>query len=189
MIKDINNENNKIYQDNKLIFLGCGINKNSNLQNDITLLNSQGVNNLIPILKLCLNNQKGLKNNILYFMKLVYLIIYDREKNMKNILENDFFEITSLFFEKMENTIFDDDLFNVFIDILKHLYQYNLKIPLFKIFLKRFILNERILLKFGISKQLEMWETLYNFMNQSNDILKLFDIENLLLIVIIFNFF
>ncbi len=173
-----------------------GISFYSSMQSNLGLLDTQGINNLLPILDLVKNethenNIIDNKENLLYFMKLIYMIVYDREKNMKNITEKNFFKNASFYFETYDKSLFGSELADVFIDIFKHLFLYNSKNQSYLSFMENFIANEKILLKFEVSKQMEIWEIVYNYINESNELLKFFEIEKLMLIVTfsLFNFF
>ena len=183
LVLDICNKNDFIFDNiEKDFYIFSGIKKYSNVQNDISLLNSNGISNLIPILELMWMTN-NVKENFVYFMKLIFLIIYDRKKNMEHIKITNFFEIISLFIEKFDKEIFDINLYNVFVDILRHLYLYNTDNHVFTIFLKNIILNERILLKFDFRIQIEIWKLLNVYVNENEELHNIFEIQKLCLIV------
>jgi len=175
-----------IYKSEMKINYDSGISIFSKVQNNLKLLDSNGINNFIPLLELCLNCPSSFsKENILYYMKLIYLIIFDRERNMKNIVEMNFFTNASYYIEKIDCSFLDKDISKILIDIFKHLYSYNSKNQAYANFLEKILLNEKIILKLKINEQIEIWEMLYKYINESHELLKFFQIEKLFFIVIL----
>lgn len=159
----------------------CGIRSFYNFQKNIFLLG--GINNIIPIVELMwLSNTY--KENFVDFMELISQILFEREKNMKDAIEKKFFQILSIFIEKFDMEIFDSRLLNIFKDLLKHFFQCVGKNELCKIFLENILLNVKILLKFEINLQIEIWRTLYQcYVSDPTEINRFMNIKKLSSIV------
>lgn len=160
----------------------CGVRIFHNFQKNIFLLG--GINNILPIIELMWLSDTYRKNFV-EFMELISQILFEREKNMQDAIEKNFFQILSIFIEKFEKEIFDARLLQIFKDLLKHFFSCIGKNNLCKIFLDNILLNVKILLKFEISLQIEIWKTLYQcYVSDPTEINKFMNIKSLSSIVI-----
>lgn len=159
----------------------CGARTFYNFQKNIFLLG--GINNILPIVELMWLSDTY-KENFVYFMELISHILFEREKNMQDALEKNFFQILSIFIEKFDKEIFNASLLNIFKDLLKHFFSCIGKNNLCKIFLDNILLNVKILLKFEINLQIEIWKTLYQcYVSDPTEINKFMNIKSLSSIV------
>jgi len=164
----------------------CGLRNFHNFQKNIFLLG--GINNILPITELMWLSDTY-RENFVEFMELISQILFEREKNMKDAIEKDFFQILSVFIEKFDKEIFDARLFQIFKVLLKHFFSCIGKNNLCKIFLDNILLNVKILLKFEINLQVEIWKTLYQcYVSDPTEINKFMNIKSLSSIVISFFF-
>ncbi len=162
----------------------CGVRHFHNFQKNIFMLG--GINNILPILELmwCTDTYK---ENFVEFMELISQILFEREKNIKDAVEKNFFQMLSIFIEKFDKEIFNSRLLNIFKDLLKHFFSCIGKNNLCKIFLDNILLNVKILLKFEISLQIEIWKTLYQcYVSDPTEINKFMNIKCLSSIVKIY---
>jgi hypothetical protein len=161
--------------------LTSGIRLFHNIQNNIFLIG--GINNILPILELMWQSNTY-KENFIDFMELIFNILNEREKNMKDAVDKNFFQIMSIFLEKFDNEIFNERLFILFKDLLRHLFCFVDKNELCKVYLENILLNVKILLKFEINLQIEIWKTLYHcFVSDPTEIYRFMNIKKLSSIV------
>jgi hypothetical protein len=161
--------------------LTSGIRLFHNIQNNIFLIG--GINNILPILELMWQSNTY-KENFIDFMELIFNILNEREKNMKDAVDKNFFQIMSIFLEKFDSEIFNERLFTIFKDLLRHLFCFVDKNELCKVYLENILLNVKILLKFEINLQIEIWKTLYHcFVSDPTEIYRFINIKKLSSIV------
>ena len=186
IIYDIMNVYHGNFGGNEKNFL-CGIRNFYNFQKNIFLLG--GINNIIPIVELMwLTN--CYKENFVDFMELVSHILFERERNMQDAIEKSFFQILSVFIEKFEKDIFTERILKIFKELLKHFFSCVGKNELCKIFMDNVLLNIKILFKFEVGLQIEIWKTLYQcYVSDPTEINRFMNIKKLSSIVKLFFFY
>lgn len=92
------------------------------------------------------------------FLTIVYHILNERKDNITLAMTSCFFQTCSLFFEKIDVRLFTNTVKNDLTGIGKLLFTYVDFSPLFFVFCNCILLNEKILCKFPISCQKEIWK-------------------------------
>ena len=80
-----------------------------------------------------------------------------------------FFQMLSVFIEKMNKKFFTPELMKIMIDIAKNIFAFINRCDLFKVYLDYILLNERIYRKFEYNVQIELWEQLKTFQISDED--------------------
>lgn len=125
------------------------------LHNKIPMLG--GVNNLLPIFEIMV---KGTINQDIFekYFSLTAVLVTRSEYNIKDALENKFFESLSLLMEKIPKIYYTKSIFSSIISIASELFAQWEKTPLCDVFLKCFVFNKEIYSKFEIEDQINLWE-------------------------------
>ena len=136
-----------------------------------------GINNLLPMVEHMIYNNMINQPDLIHslFNSLIFNIINERKENIKCLLNENFFEMLSLFVEKLDSKYFNTSIMNDFKSIGKSLFYYADYSPLLFKFCTYILLNEKILTKFNISNQNEIWKVIDLFsvsdFNQFNSLI------------------
>ena len=121
------------------------------------------INNFIPIAEMFLIYQNELlnKKNLLLYLKIIAKIVLGK-KNLIFMNDYNFFQLLSIFIEKLPNNILNEDILkeleNIGINIIKH----NIK-GFSSYFFKDILLNEKIIFKFAKELQSKFWDIILHF--------------------------
>ena len=133
-----------------------------------------GIDIFLPIFELfyinidlCLEH-----NDLIYsYFELISVIFKTNKKNMLEAIDHYFFMILSIFIEKLPKKLFNNDLFNTFIELGKNIFNENKYCTLYLDYFNHILLNENIYTNFNDELQIQLWESVYNFFAQSHKVI------------------
>ena len=115
------------------------------------------VNNFLPIAEMALIYQQELlkEKNFLLYLKIISKIVSSKE-NIFFMKESNFFELLSLFIEKIPNQFLNENIINEFYNIAKIIIKQNIK-NFSSDYFTSILLNEKIIFKFSKELQIKFW--------------------------------
>ena len=163
IIEDSINELNAKFNTKTPTFNGVHIYKK--IKNDLNQVG--GLNNLLPIMELMINNNELLtKENIASYFDIITCIFSSYYKEaIINEAQNNFFIYLSYFMEKIPSTFYDNNMTNIFKQI-SSFFSENLcegNYILNKQYQNYILMNEQILFKFNYNEQNEIIKSMSHF--------------------------
>lgn len=137
------------------------------LQKKIALIG--GINVILPIVELIYLNEEIYEEILPSYFEVIFVILTFKLKNMNDAIGKHFFQMLSVFIEKMNKKYFTPELMKIMIDIAKNIFAFLNRCDLFKIYLDYILLNERIYSNFEYNVQIELWEQLKTFQVSDED--------------------
>ena len=136
-----------------------------------------GMNNLLPIAELmyspiskqkknqfnCVDKSVLSAKTFLEYFKVLNTILLGRENNLKDANYRKFFSSLGLFLEKFPSEVYTKEIIKIFLDIGKEAFQMPKKDKDKDTFVNMILLNEKIISKFRIEEQLELWDYVHKF--------------------------
>ena len=164
---------NKVYNSNENVIDSACNNLSLKFTGNIRLHNYQCyqkklylvnvIKNILPIPELFLIHPKLLNdNNFQLFLQIIINILQFRKKNMKFFKECKFFQVLSLFIEKLPNKLFNEKTLEYFCEIGRCIFPSKFE-KLSSNYFKHILLNEKILSKYSEDLQVKFWNNLLLF--------------------------
>ena len=138
--------------------------KNHRYQNyQKKIMQIANINNFIPIAEMLLIYQKELlnKTNFLLYLKLISKIVLGK-KNVIFMNDSNFFQLLSLFIEKIPNYILNEDVIDEFDNIGKTILKHNVK-GFSSNFFNDILINEAIIFKFKSELHSKIWNIILHY--------------------------
>ena len=121
------------------------------------------INNLLPIAEMFVIHPELLdEKNFFIYLNIIKNISNARKYNMQYLVQNPFFQIISLFFEKYPKNIFTEKILDIFADIGKCLLGGSVE-SLTSHYFEHILLNEKILLKYSEPLNIKFWNHILLF--------------------------
>ena len=121
------------------------------------------INNFIPIVEMLLIYQKELlnKSNFLLYLKIISKIVLGK-KNLIFMNDSNFFQLLSIFIEKLPNYILSKDVIDEFDNIGKNIFKHNIK-GFSSYFFNDILINENIIFKFKNELHSKIWDIILHY--------------------------
>ena len=119
------------------------------------------INSFLPIFEMLLIYQKELlsEKNLILILKIIFKLIC--KKNLIYMNKTNFFQLLSLFIEKLPNNIFNEKILKEFENIGKKIMDNKIK-NFCSNFFNDILLNEKIIFKFNQELQIKLWNIILN---------------------------
>ena len=146
-----------------------------------------GIKNLLPILELMYStissyktiNHKYIDNSILSpntfheYLNLIKNIIKIHYRNFEDAMKNYFFTSLSIFLQQLPSEFIDEQSFEILIDIGKETLKYRNIMNLNEDnFVDVILLNEKILMNYGVQQRMILWKILHSFICGDSTLIK-----------------
>ena len=120
------------------------------------------INNFLPIFEMIFIFQKELlnENNIILYLKLISKIVSGK-KNLIYMNESNFFQLLSMFIEKLPDNYLNEKILEEFDNIGKNIIKHNIK-NFCSNYFNYILLNEKIIFKFTKKLQIQLWNIILN---------------------------
>ena len=120
------------------------------------------INNYLPIFEMIFIFQKELlnENNIILYLKLISKIVSGK-KNLIYMNESNFFQLLSMFIEKLPDNYLNEKILEEFDNIGKNIIKHNIK-NFCSNYFNYILLNEKIIFKFTKKLQIQLWNIILN---------------------------
>ena len=199
---DLNNNQLDDIFGNFIGFLGhndCAINYKNNMKN---IGKIGGIKSLLPIMELMFSpisscktiNHKYIDNTILTsntfyeYLNLLQNIIKRHNRNLIDAINSNFFSSLSIFLQQLPSEFIDDKILVILIEIGKETIKIGDNINSRKEnFTDMILLNEKILINYGLKKRMILWKILHCFFTSDDTYIK--DFFNLKRICLLIRFF
>ena len=141
-----------------------------------------GIQNFLPIVELMKSNKDYLCKEIFsLFILLLKNTLVDKPHNLSDANHKDFSRTLSLFIEHFPSELFDQQIFDYFVEIAKFIFsQDSLNTKTQKNnFIQCLFLNDKIIIKFPISIQIQLWAKVQNFYESDDEMINYLDVSKI----------
>ena len=141
-----------------------------------------GIQNFLPIVELMKSEQNYLCKEIFsLFIILLKNTLVDKPHNLSDANHKDFSRTLSLFIEHFPSELFDQQIFDYFVEIAKFIFsQDSLNTKTQKNnFIQCLFLNDKIIIKFPISIQIQLWAKVQNFYESDDEMINYLDVSKI----------
>ena len=172
------------------------------VNNSKTIRQLGGINNLLPIIELMystISKSSKIKYNLLdksiltqstfyEYLNLIKNIIIDHDQNLSHVIKSKFFASLSLFIEKLPDNLFTPKILEILLEIGKETFRYAEKFSSSNNYINLILLNEKIISKYNVENQINLWKNIYSFFTSDDTQMKdLFDIKSISLLLRLFD--
>ena len=172
------------------------------VNNSKTIRQLGGINNLLPIIELMystISKSKKIKYNLVdksiltqstfyEYLNLIKKIIIEKKQNSFDIKKSKFFGSLSLFIEKFPANLYTPKILEILLEIGKEEFKNSEKFSRSNNYINLILLNEKIISKYNVENQLNLWKNVYSFFTSDDTQMKnLFNIKNISLLLRLFD--
>ena len=172
------------------------------INNSKTIRQLGGINNLLPVIELMhstISKSKKIEYNLVdksiltqstfyEFLNLIKNIILEQKQNLSDIQKSKFFSSLSLFIEKFPSNLFTPKILEILLEIGKEAFRNSDKFSRSNNYINLILLNEKIISKYNVENQLNLWKNIYSFFTSDDTQMKdLFNIKKISLLLRLFD--